>query len=192
MPLKTLDWGLRTAAVLSLVAIGAAVYYVVHVPSAKAEEAREARIEELAGVKEELPAAQTQLLQVEEELKRRQARAEQVRQRIPDDPCEAEFLKQLTQVADDAGLKIRDYRRGKLAVKDCYSQLQLDLSCTAGYSVLCTFFDRLTRLPRIFTVRQLTITSRSDGTEYPVELSLLVYFRGQRESQEGVKAQKNG
>ena len=96
-------------------------------------------------------------------------------ERIPDQPQEADFLAQLSQLADDSGLKIRDYRPGVLIPKTSYATMKVDLICAADYESLCTFLDGLADLPRHCTVIRLAVDSASPAKPYSVELSLELY-----------------
>lgn len=101
--------------------------------------------------------------------------AETMRQRIPEQPQEAEFLKQVSQVADEHGVKIIKYDRGSLQRKGTHCEFDVRLSCEGNYPAICAFLDRLARLSRVTTVQSLTLTS-SQADTYPFELSLLLYY----------------
>ena len=104
--------------------------------------------------------------------------AETMRQRIPEQPLEADFLRQISQVADDEGVKIIKYDRGSLQRKPTHSQFDVRLSCEGNYVALCGFLERLAKLSRVATVQTMTLTSDADGI-YPFDLSLLLYYAAQ-------------
>ncbi|MGM0487524.1 MAG: type 4a pilus biogenesis protein PilO [Planctomycetota bacterium] len=192
MPARTLDSILQATAVLSLVACGLVTYYGCSARPVGQVEAAEENEGPSPSAGDKLPEIRRALRQAETELEKAHAHAQQLRQRIPDDPDEAEFLKQVSRLAAATGLEIRDYRRGSLAVKESYSELQINLTCSARYAELCRFLEALDELPRILTIEKLAISSPDEGDEYPVDLSLSVYFRGRRQAPETEEAESNG
>jgi Tfp pilus assembly protein PilO len=187
MPLKVLDRLFHAIGAIVLVALCLGVYYVVHTMLAGESAARWDHLAGLEADTKDLAAVRAELPRVREQLQQKKRRAEELRQRIPNDPCEAEFLRQLTELADKEGLEIRDYRPGALTVRDCYRQLQVDLSCAGSYASICRFLMQLKGLPRIFTIEKLSIASRPAGEAYPCSLSIAVYFgdRGQAQTDGG-------
>ena len=95
--------------------------------------------------------------------------------RIPDQPEEADFLAQLSQLADESGLKIRDYRPGVITPRSSYATMKVDLSCAGNYESICTFLEGLAELPRHCTVVRFEIDSSSQVELYSVEISLELY-----------------
>ena len=104
--------------------------------------------------------------------------AETMRQRIPEQPYEADFLRQISQVADEQGVKIIKYDRGSLQRKPTHSQFDVRLSCEGNYAAICGFLDRLAKLSRVATVQSMTLNSNTNGV-YPFDLSLLLYYAAQ-------------
>lgn len=104
--------------------------------------------------------------------------AETMRQRIPEYPQEADFLRQISQVADQEGVKIIKYDRGSLQRKPTHSEFDVRLSCEGDYRAVCGFLDRLAKLSRVATVQSITLTS-ANAEQYPFELSLLLYYAAQ-------------
>ena len=105
-------------------------------------------------------------------------RAKMIRQRIPDQPLEAEFLQQLTEIADSEGLTIRDYQRGSASVTSTHSQLEIRIEGEGDYAGLCGFLDRIARLPRVARVQFMQVLEPADAEQmmYPIDISLMLYF----------------
>lgn len=101
-----------------------------------------------------------------------------MRQRIPEQPREAEFLKQVAQAADDEGLKIHRYERGSIDRKLTHSEFTVRLSCEGDYRAIVGFLDRLAKLSRVATVHSMSLTSGTTET-YPFDLSLVLYYGAQ-------------
>lgn len=184
MPARTLDHILQVAALLSLVACGWTTYSVFDAPTVDQVRAAERPTGPGPATGKKLSRVRGALRQAEQELQKGEAHARQLRERIPRVPDEAEFLGQLSRVAELTGLQIRDFRRGPVTVKESYSELRVDLTCSAKYAELCRFLEELDKLPRILTIDKLTVNVEENEKEYPIDLSLSVYFRGQREGPE--------
>jgi Tfp pilus assembly protein PilO len=116
--------------------------------------------------------------QLTERLAQLETNAVTMRQRIPEQPREAEFLKQITQAADDEGLKIHRYERGSLERKSTHSEFTVRLSCEGDYHAVVGFLDRLAKLSRVASVQTMSLTA--GNTEiYPFDLSLVLYYGAQ-------------
>ncbi|OHB66539.1 MAG: hypothetical protein A2V70_05295 [Planctomycetes bacterium RBG_13_63_9] len=102
--------------------------------------------------------------------------AVELNSRIPDEPREADFLAQVSRLADDVGLQIQDYRPGTIASNHSYSTMQVDLICEGDYASICSFVDRLAELPRFSTVVQLQIEPGDAEEQYATKLTLKLYF----------------
>lgn len=192
MPARTLDHILQAVALLSLVACGWATYSLFDAPSVGQVEAAEEAMGSRPVSGKKLAEVRKSLRRAEEELQKGQAHAQQLRERIPHVPDEAQFLKQLSGTAELTGLQIRDYRRGPVTVKESYSELRIDVTCSASYAEFCQFLEELDKLPRILTIDKLTVNVEDNEKEYPIELSLSVYFRGPREASEKQEPRDDG
>ncbi len=106
-----------------------------------------------------------------------QDRAENIRARIPDQPNEGEFLHQATQAAEEAGVSLDKYRRGKIILDGDHSKLEVHMSFNGKYSSICRFIDRLERLPRISRTSNMILNHNQKSDNYPVELTLTLFFR---------------
>ncbi len=102
-------------------------------------------------------------------------------ERIPDQPQEADFLAQLSELAENAGLKIRDYRPGVIRPYASYATMEVNLVCAGEYESLCTFLDGLSALPRHCTVIGLEIDSACEAACHSMELSLELYVAAAEE-----------
>ena len=102
--------------------------------------------------------------------------AGKLQSRIPDEPQEADFLAQASQLAEQVGLTLRDYRRGQVTTHASYSAMRVELICEGDYGSLCRFMDELTELPRHSTVVHLRITGDGEQNWYAAEMSLELYF----------------
>ena len=182
--LRRLNWLVHLAGVLSLVA-GGGLYEAV-VSSLIDREKREIAAE---SAEKEKFLAHAHQVRVEHKtlttrLEQLETNAVTMRQRIPEQPREAEFLKQVTQAADDEGLKIHRYERGSIDRKPTHSEFTVRLSCEGDYRAIVGFLDRMAKLSRVATVHAMGLTSGSTAT-YPFDLSLVLYYGAQTSEKRG-------
>jgi Tfp pilus assembly protein PilO len=116
--------------------------------------------------------------QLTERLDQLETNAVTMRQRIPEQPREAEFLKQVAQAADEEGLKIHRYERGSLDRKSTHSEFTVRLSCEGDFQAIVGFLDRLSKLSRVATVHSMSLTAGTTEV-YPFDLSLVLYYGAQ-------------
>ena len=189
--LKMLGWLLHGAGLIAILGAGFAAYCLVYLPLVRKENAYVARIAVVDGLLDDGEEIQAEYSRSKDALEEIRNRAYTLRQRIPVRPCETEFLEQMNEAANTEGLEIRDYRRGEVVVKDTHSQLEIHVLCAGSYPEICGFLDRLARMPRISTVEKVTITSDSAAGDYPVDLTLRLYY-GAQEPPEDERKARNG
>jgi len=85
----------------------------------------------------------------------------QARARIPSVANEIEFLEELSLLADEVGLQIRDYRPGLRQEFPTHQEIELTLRAEGSYPKLCRFLAGLTELPRACRVASLNVVAPS-------------------------------
>jgi Tfp pilus assembly protein PilO len=101
-----------------------------------------------------------------------------LQKRIPNEPREGDFLAQVSQLAGDVGLNVRDYRPGAITAKPDYSHMQVELVCEGDYASICRFLAGLSELPRHSTVIRLQLDGDGSQPLCVANVSLRVYFTG--------------
>ena len=96
--------------------------------------------------------------------------------RIPDDPSETEFLALASELAEETGLQIQDYRPDKTIEAPSFSSLEVELICEGDYASICRFLDGISKLPRLSRIKRLHIDASKPKADYLVEISVLLYF----------------
>ena len=163
-------FGLVAVVTLYQLVVSALIAHEQHVIAAESSEK-----EQFLARADEIRAEHKQLTNRLEKL---ETNAVTMRYRIPEHPREAEFLKQVTQAADEEGLTIHKYERGTLDRKPTHSEFSVKLSCEGHYAAIVGFLDRLSQLPRVATVQNMNLSAGITGT-YPFDLSLLLYYGAQ-------------
>jgi len=174
--LEVLGWGLHGLGVLVTLAIALAAVFLAYRPIDHQAAAYTRRAHRLQNLLQNGARVRAEHAQLSEELALARKQADDLNRRIPDEPREADFLAQVSQLAAKAGLRIQDYRPGKVTAESTYSAMQVDLICQGEYASICNFLDGLSDLPRHSTTTRLEIESEENRQEYSAKMSLKLYF----------------
>lgn len=167
---------LHYAGVLATVLCVAAGYSLVHVPAIDAIAETSAQIEELQLSIENAPVMRQQHHKVSEKLTEVTTRIAEVQRRVPRDADAGEFLKQVTRIATDEKLDIKDFTPEKPEMRNGYAEMRVTLRGTGSYASICKFIDRLAKLQRLSKVKDLTVSAEGNANEYPMTATLVIYF----------------
>ena len=96
---------------------------------------------------------------VSEKLKEVTTRIANVQRRVPQNADEGDFLHQLTQLAGDEKLAIKEYSPDKPETKNGYAEMQVTLQGEGSFGSICTFVERLNKLARLSKIKELTLSS---------------------------------
>ncbi|MCJ7588606.1 MAG: type 4a pilus biogenesis protein PilO [Candidatus Aminicenantes bacterium] len=112
-----------------------------------------------------LRAKKQQLDRIESELVDLNQRLKDLQQIIPDQKESGDILKKIQQLAYDSRLNIVKFTPKPEVVKEFHSEWLIPIETTGTYHNLGTFFDRLSRFSRLFTVENFTIRALNTQTE---------------------------
>jgi len=146
----------------------------------------EQQIAELSLLAENAPAIRENHRQVSHELEQVVEQIAQVRGRVPQDADAGTFLKAVAQIAGEEQLTIKQFRPETPVTRSGYVEIEVSLKGEGSFASICTFFDRLSRLPRLSKVKSLTLSAHSDSAEYPMEATLIIYS-GLRDPEPGAR-----
>ena len=189
--LKVLGWwlhGLGLAAALAIVLFAQLAVLRRIDEQAAACSLRAGQLEELLEDADRVRAEHARLTR---ELAVARRQAADLARRVPDEPQEADFLAQVSRLADDAGLEIQDYRPGTVTAEPSYSVVRVDLVCRGDYTGICRFLNGLADLPRHSTVSRLQIQSEESRGKCSVTMSLQLYFGVKARTSVGKKGVAN-
>jgi Tfp pilus assembly protein PilO len=161
-------------------------YSFLHAPSVEAITATSSQIDELMQSVQNAPIIRQQHRIVSDKLRDVTTRIANVRRRVPKEPDAGEFLKQVTQLASEQKLAIKDFHPEKPETRNGYAEMQVKLTGEGSFGSICTFMDQLNKLARLSKIKDLTLTSETDATEYPMTATLVIYF-GLRASEAELK-----
>lgn len=97
--------------------------------------------------------------------------------RIPDAPQEAEFLGLLTELAEQCGLTLNEFRPGPHVARESCTEFDVQLAGRGPYDGVCLFLAGIDGLPRLCKLNDLRLAVADEaGEECQVELRLIVPF----------------
>lgn len=164
--LQKLPKAYRMALLPAIVVVVAAVYvYVLYMP-AKAQ---------LDGVREQQLQLQRKLAEVrsvasnEERVKQEIAELEKklaiALRQLPDDKELPVLLTDVTSLGKNAGLDFKAFRPQPEFKREFYAEVPIELEFTGRFHDIASFFDEVSRLPRIVNIGELDITIDREGSQ---------------------------
>lgn len=154
-----------------------AVFAIACAPAMEANERTWARILELKQSLLEAPAVAQQHAELSRRLQQMEQQLADIRRRVPQEAQEAEFLADLTSLAEDVGLVVTNLSPGAPQRKAGYSQMDISVSGIARYEGLCRFVDGIRKFPRLVQVVGLDVRHDPSGQgSYPVTVTTAIFF----------------
>jgi Tfp pilus assembly protein PilO len=175
--LRTFDALLQVGLLAPVVLGSLVVYFGVLSPLRTRAAAVRAQCEQIQNKLQSAPVVRRENQHLKNRLADLQSRAEVVRLRIPDGPEEAEFLHEVHQAAEGAGLRLEDYRRGNVVVGPRHSQLEVHLVGLGNYDSLCRFCQGVDGLRRQTQPKSMLLRANPESGTYRLELTLLLFYR---------------
>jgi type IV pilus assembly protein PilO len=96
----------------------------------------------------------------QQELKMMQSSFEKSLKMLPNDREIASLLTNITTLAQESGLEINLFQPKPEVPMDFYAQIPVEMKVTGRYHQMGMFFDKLSQLPRIINIIDITLTQR--------------------------------
>lgn len=167
---------LHYGGVLIAVVCATVGYTFVYVPAVKGIDDVAIQINELSLSVQNAPVIHEQHRIVSTKLRELKSRIAATHARVPPDADAGDFLKELTQIAHEEQLSIKNFKPEKPLRASGYIEMEVALTGEGSFTSICTFFERLNRLARLSKVKHLTISTSPEPTDYPLEATLVIYF----------------
>jgi Tfp pilus assembly protein PilO len=167
---------LHYTGLLVLVACVTCSYSLLHAPIIHDTEKTIEKIEELSLSVENAAAIHEQHQKISERLATVKNQIATMKQRVPSEADSGKFLEEVSRIASEEKLTIKNFEPGKAMEKNGYAELEVSLSARGTYTSICTFLDRLSNMTRLSKLQNLTLTSAGSATEYPMSATLIIYF----------------
>jgi len=120
-----------------------------------ANDAAMARVKVLQAENARMKPYESQLKEIELQIESLQRQMERQKQIVPDQKTADQFMRDLQQNAQQAGVEIRDYLARPIAQKQYYTEVPFDLEIDGPYFAMLNFFERVATSERIINVDNL-------------------------------------
>jgi Tfp pilus assembly protein PilO len=130
----------------------------------------------LEGTIEQSEAVRKTSIELQQRLADAETKLSELRKRIPDLPHEADFLGQMTRLAESTGIQLADYRPGSVREHPRYHEMDVKLTATGEYESICRLLQRLGELPRLCRVSRMVISAPEKGRICSIELTIVIFF----------------
>jgi len=101
----------------------------------------------------QLPQFQAQVAELE-------TRLENLRQILPEQKDVADTLRRIETLAKKSNLALQRFTPGKVVQQKLYAEIPYELEAEGTYHNLASFFDQISKFPRIINVSQIAIKSK--------------------------------
>jgi type IV pilus assembly protein PilO len=102
----------------------------------------------------QLPQFQSQVTELENRL-------ENLRQVLPEEKDVADILRRIQGLATKSNLAIQRFQPGKVVQQKLYAEIPYRLEAEGTFHNLGSFFDQVSKFPRIINVGEITIKSKT-------------------------------
>src|SRR5215211_3664681 len=101
-----------------------------------------------------------QLPQFQGQVKELENRLENLRQVLPEEKDVADTLRRIETLAAKSNLAIQRFQPGKVVQQKLYAEIPYKLEAEGTYHNLASFFDQISKFPRIINVGEITIKAK--------------------------------
>ena len=105
-------------------------------------------------------ATARQLPQFQSQVAELQSRLETLRQVLPDEKDVADILRRIEGLAVKSNLKIQRFQPAKVVQQKLYAEIPYKLEAEGTYHNLASFFDQISKFPRIINVGEISIKAK--------------------------------
>jgi len=142
---------------LSLCFIGYLFYQFMLVDKWEAEEKLTIKISDLnSSITQERRIAR-ELPRFRQEVKDLEVKLKLALQELPDKREIEQFLYSISNIARDAGLTVSHFKPIPGSQKEFYAEVPASIAVEGTYHQIVTFFDEVSRMPRIININQISI-----------------------------------
>ena len=148
-------WGVCAAVPLLILA----VFYFLLISPTQAESAK--LKSELTKARQEVQEKQTlerRLPEFEKEIAAKDYELSLLRRQLPEEREIPDLIDQVSNLGTQSGLRFLTFKPKQEVEKDFYAEVPVELKIQGKFHNLVSFFDRISRLPRIVTISDLNIT----------------------------------
>ena len=134
-----------------------------------ANDASMERVKQVQADNARLKPYESQLKEIELQIESLQRQMDRQKQIVPDQKTADQFMRDLQQNAQQAGVEIRSYVAKPVAQKQYYSEVPFDLEIDGPYFSMLNFFERVGTSERIVNVDNLRMSGIGSKASAPVK-----------------------
>ena len=150
-------WGQLLLYVLVGVGAAAGYYYLYHVDLEAELTRQEQQLQTLRAEVARAQAQERRLPEFRAEVADLENRLQALKAVLPEQKDVGELLRRIQTLATQSSLTIRGFKPQAVAVKQQHAEWPISLTIEGGYHDLGTFFDKVSRLPRIINITGIDI-----------------------------------
>ena len=105
------------------------------------------------------------------------ARLQAAQERLPNEKEMPGLYRQLTNLAHQTGLTVVLFQPKEIKQEDVYAEVPITLSAETGYHQLGTFFERMSRLSRLVSMKEMKLQGTEKGpSSIRADVTLATYL----------------
>ena len=159
--LNKLPWYVQVT-VFVLLSVGAlAAFYYLYVTPAQGDMA--VRQRQLDGLRAEIAKGQAvarRLPEFRSQVADLEARLERLKAVLPDEKDAAEILRRIQTLAVQSSLEVKRFKPAPTVTKQLHAEVPYSVEIEGGYHNLGLFFDRVSKLPRLINISEISIKGK--------------------------------
>jgi type IV pilus assembly protein PilO len=159
--LNKLPWYVQVLVFVLLSVAALAVFYYLYVTPAQNDMA--VRQRQLDGLKAENAKAQAvarRLPEFRSQVADLEARFERLKTVLPEEKDAAEILRRIQTLAVQSALEVKRFRPAATVTKQLHAEVPYTVEIEGGYHNLGLFFDRVSKLPRLINISEISIKGK--------------------------------
>jgi type IV pilus assembly protein PilO len=165
LSLGRLPWYAQVGAFVVLSGAGVGAFWYGYARTAGESLAeRRTQLETLKGEIDRGLAAARQLPEFRRQLATEQAQLDRLRVVLPEERDVAELLRRVQAMATESNLTILGFTPQAITTRETHAEWPIGLQLEGTYHNLGTFFERISRFPRIINVTGIAIRTRDSNT----------------------------
>jgi type IV pilus assembly protein PilO len=134
-------------------------FYWAYLPTSEELERARVKLGQVQAKLEESRRAAAELPKFKEEVARLNEQLIVALAQLPEEKDIPDLLSQVSRVGQESGLEVLTFRPGPEVPQSLYARIPVSMSANGTFHQLLTFFDRVSRLPRIVTVSDVAFSS---------------------------------
>lgn len=155
-----LSWVIQAAmfvAVAAAIVAGAEYYYPGLQEMQAANNVAKQKLDSLKKENDAVRPFEQKFKEIQVDNKRLEQQLANLRTVVPDEKDADGFIRMIEEAGRASAVEIRRFTAGSVAQKEFYNEMPFELEIDGSYNNVLQFYDRLSRLPRIVNVANLSM-----------------------------------